>query len=123
MKWVSLIVTLMVGVVVFYYVYFGRKPTPGTPHATVQAYIDAARKGDEAAIRALCTGAAVADAVRVTPQVRAMMGGGGPVGLQKMKADPPRQGLCALVGGKVLGIQLVQENGQWKIVEIGISGD
>jgi hypothetical protein len=123
MKWFSLIVTLMVGAVVFYYVYFGRKPTPGTPHATVQAYIDAAKKGDVAAIRALCTGAAAADGVRLAPQVRAMMSGGVPVSLEKMKADPPRQGLCALVGGKVLGIQLIQEGGLWRIVEIGMSGE
>jgi hypothetical protein len=123
MKWFGLVITLIVGGVAFYYIYHGSKPKPGTPHATVQAYIDAARKGDEAAIRALCTAAAAGDAVRLAPQVRAMMAGGGPVGLQPMKSDPPRRGLCALVGGKMLGIQLIEENGQWKIVEIGISGD
>jgi len=123
MKWVTLIVTLMVGAAVLYYAYYGRKPTPGTPHATVQAYVDAAKKGDEAAIRSLCTAAAAQDAIRLAPQVRKMLTGTGLVALQAMKADPPRKGLCAALGARLLGFQLIQENGQWKIVEIGVTGE
>ena len=123
MKWVSLIVTLMVGAVVLYYIYYGRKPTPGTPHAVVQSYIDAAKKGDEKAIRSLCTAAAADDAVRLAPQVRALMAKVGQVGLQAMKADPPRQGLTALAGSRVLTFQLSPDGSTWKICEIGVSGD
>jgi len=122
MKWVGLILTLMVCGAAVYYIYV-KKPTPGTPHAIVQAYIDAARKGDEAAIRSVCTADATANAVRLAPQVRAMMAGSGPVGLQAMKADPPRKGLCAMVGGRVLGVQLIQQDGQWKIVAVGFLGE
>ena len=123
MKWVSLIVTLMVCALAVYYLFYGAKPKPGTPHATVQAYIDAAKKNDEAAIRSLCTGTAAEDAVRIAPQVRKMMAGDVPLGLQPMKADPPRKGFCATSLGRVLGVQLIQKGGQWKIIEVGMSGE
>ncbi|KPL07459.1 hypothetical protein AMJ85_09500 [candidate division BRC1 bacterium SM23_51] len=120
MKWFILIVTLIVGGVVLYYVYRGSKPKPGTPDATAEAYVKAANNGDEATIRSLCTAAAVQDALRLAPEVRQMTQGQ-VARLQVMKADPPRRGLCVMARGRLLGIQLIQENGRWKIVEIGLS--
>lgn len=115
-----LIVTLIVGGVLLYYVYRGGKPKAGTPQAVAYAYVKAAIAGDEAAIRSLCSPSAADEAVRLAPQVKAMAQGRALM-LQPMKADPPRRGLCAMASGRLLGIQLEQQNGQWKIVEIGLS--
>lgn len=120
MKWFILIITLIVGGGVLYYIYHGSKPKPGTPHATAEAYVKAAISGDEATIRSLCTAAAVQEALRLAPQVRGMAEGQ-VMQLQAMKADPPRRGLCTMARGRLLGIQLIEESGQWKIVEIGLS--
>jgi len=121
MKWFLLIVTLIVGGCLAYYLFFPRQPAvPTTPREVARAYVEAARKGDEAKIRSLCTAAAADEAVRLAPEVRAMVAKG-TFGFQAMKADPPRKGLCLVAGGRLLGLQLVEVDGRWKIEQIGLS--
>ena len=120
MKWVGLILTLVVGGLAVYFIFHGDKSEPNTARGVVTVYVKAAKDGDQAAIRAVCTQGALAEALRLAPQVGAM-GNAGPLGFQAMKADPPRQGFCAVASGRLLGVEAVEEDGQWKIAPVAIS--
>jgi hypothetical protein len=121
MRWVGVIVVVMLFGAFAYYFFYREEPTRlDSPQGVAKAYIKAAQEGDQAQIRVLCTAAAVQEALTIAPQV-SQMTSSGYLAFQAMKADPPRKGLSLMAGGRLLGIELIEDNGQWKIVHIGLT--
>jgi hypothetical protein len=119
MKWITLIVTLILGGMLVYQLFF-TKPQAGSPKAVSQAYLDAALAGDVRAIQSLCQPAAVPSALTVAASLRAAPAGADHVVFQNMETDPPRTGLTAMIGGRLMAIELEPGEGGWKIADVSI---
>ena len=122
MKWVILIVTLMVGGMLFYQLMRGPQAKPGTPRATAQQFMEAAIKNDVSKAEALCDPQSVGDVARIVDQVQ----GYAPTTLElkyrPMSTDPPKQGQMIQFKGQMLGMEMIQDDSdQWKITHLGFN--
>jgi hypothetical protein len=101
---------------------FMKKSPEGTPHATAEAFVKAAKDNDMAAVRSLCISSAADKAERAAGRIHALSPNLYSFSFKAMQADHPRRGLMATFSGQVLGIEMIKEGDQWKIVEISIAG-
>ena len=120
MKWFSLVIVVMVGAVIVWTMFYRGSPE-GTPYAVAEAYTEAALAGDEEKIKSLCTESAAATALQVARQIRQADPDPMSIAFKRMSADPPRTGLMWMFRGRMLGIELLKENEDWKIVHTGLS--
>ena len=123
MKWGMLVVVLIVGGSL-YYMLFCQKPEEGTADATAQRFVEAAMAGDTAAVHSLCLDASVhRSADRAAASIKAnppdvSFG----IQLKTMTTDPPRKGRMMTLSGRILAIELLERDGEWKIAAITLSG-
>jgi hypothetical protein len=96
-------------------------PSTDTPLATAKAFITAAAKSDMTAVQDLCTDAARDSAVRVAKQIGSFSPDPAGARYQNMIADPPRRGMMAMISGRVVAIEMIEQEGEWKIAEIQIT--
>ena len=120
MKWAYLIVILIVGGGVYYWLSMREAPT-GTISATAEAFVKAALANDAQKVRALCVAQGVSSAEDVAAKIRASGAIAVNFGFQAMEVDPPRRGLTAMFSGRVLSLEMVQEGTTWKIIQASVA--
>ena len=122
MKWISLIVTVIVGGLAVYYIFFGNEASTYTPVGTANAFVKAALADDMEAVKNLCEASAVQSAQATAKQVHSMVESAWEVSFSPMKANPPREGAVAQLKGSLLSIEFIKKGDAWKIVTINLSG-
>lgn len=90
----------------------------GTPQATADAYMEAALKKDDEAIRRLCTPAAADDAVRIAVDIRSAVARNERVRFEGTQIQPPHAILTAQLPGEVIEMDLIDEGAGYRIVKI-----
>lgn len=124
MKWVYLIIVLIVGGALYYLTTRNPEARADTPRGAANLYISAALSGNQDQVRSMCAPSVVDNAQRIAGQI----GGANPkpdprsFKWQATAAhDPSVTALTALFQGRVLTIELKQENGDYKIVAIDLA--
>jgi len=121
MKWVGLIVTVIVGGLAVYYIFFGNEPSTYTPVGTANAFVKAALANDMETVKNLCEASAVQSTQATAKQVSSMVTSAWEVSFSPMNADPPREGAIAQFKGSLLTIEFIKKGDAWKIVSINLS--
>ena len=121
MKWMYLIVILIVGGVLAYYMFFAEKALPGTPMATAEAFMKAVLKDDIAQARSLCKSGAVSSLDPVIQTIKRINPDKLSINYKNMSTKPPLEGIMITFRGNMIPMQMVKEGDTWKIVNISIN--
>lgn len=122
MKAVLLVVILLVIGFLCYNYFIAESPkTTDTPLATARAFIAAATKNDMTAVRNLCMDSTKDTAVQIARQIGSFSPDPAGARYQNMIADYPRRGMMAVISGRVVAIEMIEQEGEWKIVGIQIT--
>ena len=121
LKWVYLIIVLILGGMLYYNLVLNKSAPPNTPQATAQDLMNAILKNDLTTAKSLFIPDALGNLDSVIKRVQSL--NPDPISIQynKMNAKPPNQGILVVFTGNMIAIELVKENGKWKIVNIGLN--
>ncbi len=122
MKAVLIVILLIVIGFLCYNYFMAESPQrTDTPLNTAKAFITAAAKNDMTTVRNLCVDSARDAAVQIARQIGSFSPDPAGARYQNMIADYPRRGMMAVVAGRVVAIEMIEQDGEWKIVEIQIT--
>ena len=121
MKWVYLIVIVIVGGTVAYYLFIGRQASPGTATATAQAFMKAAMNNDMETARNLCQPGIWGAAEPIISRIQGAKPDKLTIKYSNMNAKPPFRGVLVTFPGAMIAMEMLEENNVWKIAHITIN--
>ena len=122
MKWLYLLIILVIGGALAYFAY--RKPElrTDTPTGTAKTYVHAALEGDYDQVRSLCQPQAVASAEKIAQDILAAAPDPRSFKWRETAArEPSLTAVTALFEGRVLTLEMVQEEGEYRIAFIDVA--
>jgi len=121
MKWIYMIVILIVGGVLVYYLFIARQAEPGTPTATAQAFMKAAMKNDIEQVKSLCQSGAQGSMDSIVSRIQSAKPDSLTIKYSNMNSKPPLRGILITFPGAMIAMEMLEENGAWKIANITIN--
>ena len=121
MKWIYMIVILIIGGMLVYYLFIAREAEPGTPKATAQDFMKAALKNDLEKAKSLCKPEAQNGLEPIFQRIQAAKPDPLAIQYSNMNAKPPYRGILVSFLGVMIPIEMIQEGDAWKIANISIN--
>jgi hypothetical protein len=121
MKWIYMIVILIIGGMLVYYLFIVRQATPGSPRATAEDFVKASLNNDLQSAKNLCIAGAQGGIEPIFQRIRDAKPDKMTIQYNNMRTDPPRRGITVNFPGAMIAIEMIQESEVWKIVNITIN--
>lgn len=118
MKWIYMIVILFVGGMLVYYLFIAREAEPGTAMATAQAFMKAAMNNDMEAAKNLCQPGTQSSVEPIISRIQSAKPEKLTIKYSNMNAKPPYRGVLVTFPGAMISMEMLEENGTWKIANI-----
>jgi len=122
MKWFYLVVILVIGGVLYYYMFREPELQTDSPQGTASAFVHAALNGDTDMVRGLCQPAAMDSAETIAQEIQASSPDPRSFKWRDTPAsDPTYSGVTALFEGRVITLEMVEEAGEYRIAQIDLT--
>ena len=115
-------VLVVAGGLVYFLFLGGNQAPPNTKWATAENYVNAAIKNDMETVRKLCVASAVSQAEEAAKKINAAAPNPKGVQYQNTSAKPPNEAVSTVIASQVIVIEMIEEGGEYKIVNVGMSG-
>ena len=120
-KWVYLIVIVVVGGFLAYYMFFTEKSLPGTPMATAEEFMKAVLKNDIERAKSLCIPDALSNVDSIIDRIRSVNPDKLGIKYSNMNSRPPKRGVLVSFTGNMIPMEMLKEGETWKIANISIN--